>query len=60
METIKEMLRFLNVLDSADKLDIDYLEKLVEIEKMIVREFEDYKTSKMIYALDIIDEIRLS
>ena len=27
---------------------------------MVVREFEDYQISKMIYALNIVDEIRLS
>ena len=49
------VLCFLTELDFADKLDNDSLEKLVEIKKMMVREFEDYNVSKMIYALKFID-----
>ena len=60
METLKDVLCFLNELDFADKLDTDYLEKLVEVKKMMVREIEDYNRSKMIHALNIIDEIKLS
>ena len=51
---------FLNELDFADKLDHDCLQKLVGVKKMRVRECEDYFISKMIYALKIIDEIKLS
>ena len=47
-------------LDFVDKLDNDYLEKLVEVKKMMVTEFEVYITSKMIDALNIIDEKKLS
>ena len=32
----------------------------MEVKKVIVREFEDYNISKMIYALNIIDEIKPS
>ena len=60
METIKDVLCFLNELDFADKLVNDCLEIFVEVRKMVVREFEDYIISKMIYALNIIDEIKLS
>ena len=48
------------MIDFVDKLDIDYLEKLVVVKKMMIREFEDYDISKMIYALNIIDETKLS
>ena len=57
---MKDVLCFLSKLDFVDKLDNDYLEKLVEVKKMMVREFEDYNISKMIYALNFIDEIKLS
>ena len=60
METMKDVLCFLNELDFVDKLDNDYLEKMVEVKKMMVREFEKYDISKMTYALDIIDEIKLT
>ena len=57
---MKGVLCFINELDFVDKLDNDYLEKLVEVKKMMVREFEDYNISKMVYALNTIDEIELS
>ena len=60
METMKEVLCFLNELGFADNLDNDCLEKLLEVKKMMVREFEDYSIPKMIHALNIIDEIQLS
>ena len=54
------MLCFLNAIEFADKLDNDYLEEVLEVRKMLVREFEDYNNSKMIYALNNIDEGNLS
>ena len=60
METIKDILCFLSELDFVDKLDNECLEKLVEVKKKTVRVFEDYNLSKMKYALNIIDEIKLS
>ena len=60
METMKDVLCFLNELDFADKLNNDDLEKLAEVKKIVVREFEDYIISKMIYTLKITDEIKLS
>ena len=60
METMKDVLCFLNELDFADKLNIDDLEKLAEVKKFVVREIEDFSISKMIYALNIIDEVKLS
>ena len=60
METKKDVLCFLNELDFVDKLDNDYLEKLVEVKKLLVRDFEDYHISKLIYALNNIDDIKIS
>ena len=57
---MKDVLCFLNELDFADKLDNDCFEKLDEIKRMVFRKFEDYNISKMINALIIVDEIRLS
>ena len=51
---------FLNELDFADKLDNNCFEKLVEVKQVMVREFKDYNISKMIHALNFIDEIKLS
>ena len=60
MKRTKDVLCFLNALVFADKLNNDDLEKLAEVEKVVVREFKDYNISKMIYPLNIIDEIKLS
>ena len=57
---MKDVLCFLNELDFVDKLDNDYFEKVDGIKRMVVREFEDSNISKMINALNIIDEIELS
>ena len=57
---MKDALCFVSDFDFADKLDNNCLEKMVEVRKMLVRVFEDYNMSKMIYALNIIDEIKLS
>ena len=57
---MEDVLCFLNELDFVDNLDYDYLEKLVEVKRMMVREFKDYNISKMIFALNITDEIKLS
>ena len=57
---MKDVLCFLNELDFTDKLDNDCFEKLDEFKRMMVREYKDYNISKMIYVLNIVDEIRLS
>ena len=60
MEKMNDVLRFLNDVDLFDKLDNDCLQKLLEVERMMVREFEVYNISKTMRALNIIDEIQLS
>ena len=60
METVKDVLCFLNELDFVDELDNNYLEKIDEIKGMVVREIKDYNISNIIYALNLIDEIKLS
>ena len=51
---------FSNELDLTDKVDNDCLGKLVIVKNMLVGELEDYNMSKILYALNIIDEIKLS
>ena len=60
MKVMKDVLCFLYELDFTDKLDNACLEKIVEVNKMLIREFEDYNIPKMIHALNNIDEIQLS
>ena len=59
MGTEKDVFCFLNEFDFADKLDNDFIEKLVAVNKLLIREFEEYNVSKMKYALNSIDEIKL-
>ena len=54
---MKDVLCFLNELDFADKQDNGYLEKLVEVKKVVVRDFEEYNRSKRMYGFKNIDEI---
>ena len=51
METMKDVLCFLNEPDFVDKQDNDRPEKLVEVKRMMVGEFEDYNIPKMIHVL---------
>ena len=60
METRKDVLCFLNELVFADKLNNNDLEKLAHVKKVVVKEFAEYNISKMIYALNIINEIKPS
>ena len=57
---MKDVLCFINEPNFTDNSDNDYLQKLVEVKKMMVREFDDYNISKMTHALNIIHEIKLS
>ena len=51
---------FPNEIDFSDKLDNDQLDKMKQFKKTIVREFEDVILTKMLYTLDIIDDIEIS
>ena len=57
---MKDVLCYLSEFDFADKLNNDDLEKLAEVDKVVVKELANYKISKMIYALNNNDEIKLS
>ena len=57
---INEIFYFLNELDFADKLSDDQFEKIRLVKKIIVEKFEDTNLSRMLHALNIIDDIKLS
>ena len=59
MDTMRCELCFLNELDFTDRLDCDSLEKLYGVKRLLVRQFEDYNIPKKIYALNILDELKL-
>ena len=56
---MKDVLCFLNELDFVDRLDNDCFEKMVEVEKVMVRKLEDFNLSKMIHALNIFEEMKV-
>ena len=60
MDTMSCVLCFLDELDFTDRLNNDCLEKLDIVKRLLVGDFEDCNTPKMIYALNIVDEIKLS
>ena len=60
MNKMRCVLCSLNEFDFTDRLDDDCLEKRDGVKGLLVREFEDYDVPKMIYALNILDELKLS
>ena len=60
MDTISCVLCFLNELDFTDRINNDCLENLDGVRRLLVRDFEDCNTPKMINALNIVDEMKLS
>ena len=44
----------------SDKLDDDQLEKLKQVKKINLKEFEDTNLSRMLHLLNILDDIELS
>ena len=58
--TINEFLYILSEIDFSDKLDNDQLDKMKQIRKKIVSEFEVVNLTKMIYTVNIIDDIEIS
>ena len=60
MKSMKDVLCFLNEFDFADKVENDCFEKVVEFKKLMVGVLENYNISKLIYALNNIDDIKLS
>ena len=50
---MKDELCFLNEPDFADQLDNDFLENWCGLKKMMVRDIEDYITSKRLHALNV-------
>ena len=51
---------FLNEIDFFEKQNDEIIEKLRHVKLRLVIEFEDYKSSKLIQVLNIIDDINIS
>ena len=57
METINDVLYYLNELDFTNKVKNDDFEKLVCVKRTLVREFEDYKLNKLIQVLSLVNHL---
>ena len=57
METINEVLYYLNKLDFTDNVINDDFEKLGCVKRILVREFEDYNLKKLIQVLNLVDHL---
>ena len=51
MNSVKEILHFLNELDFTDNINFDQPEKLRCVKRRLVSEFEDYNVGKLMNAL---------
>ena len=60
METIKDILCFLNELVFTDKVDDDDFEKLRKVKSKLVTEFEVYFVSKLAKALNYVGDLFVS
>ena len=60
METIQDVLYFLNEIIFIEKVNGDNIEKLRHVKHRLFFEFEDYNISKLIQVLNIIDEMNIS
>ena len=60
METMKDVLGFLNRLKFIEKTNSELIEEMRCKKRQLVFEFGNYNTATIIYALDIIDEMIFS
>ena len=57
METVYDILYYLNKLDFTDKVDDENVENLRCVKRILVRDFEDYNISELIDILSIVDNL---
>ena len=60
MESIKDLLCFLNELDFFEQKNNGLIEKLRCVKQRLIIEFEDYNVSKLINVLNIVDDMNVS
>ena len=60
METVYDVLYYLNKLDFTDKVNNDDLENLRCAKRVLVKEFEDYIISKLIDVLSVVDNLLIT
>ena len=59
METINDVLHFLNKLDFVVYLENDDYENFICIKKVLTDEFQDVNLEKSIYMLGVVDDLRV-
>ena len=57
METLNDVLYYLNKIDFTDKVNDDDYENLRRLKRILVREFEDYNIPKLVDVLSIVDNL---
>ena len=57
METVCDILDYLNKLQFTDKVHEDDCENLTCVKRILVREFEDYNLDKLIQVLCLVDRL---
>ena len=57
METINDVFHYLNNLDFTDKVNDDDSENLRCVNKILVKEFEDYDVDKLIQVFCLVDRL---
>ena len=57
METVNDVLYYLNILDFTDNINDTDFENLRCVKKILVEEFEDYNVPKLIDLLTIVDNL---
>ena len=57
METINDVFHYLNNLDFTDKVNDDDSENLKCVNKILVKEFEDYNVDKLIQVFCLVDRL---
>ena len=57
METVCDVLYYLNILDFTDNINDTDFENLRCVKRILVKEFEDYNMSKLIDVLSIVNNL---
>ena len=55
METINDVIYYLNKLDFTDNVNHTDFENLTCVKRLLVKEFEDYNVSKQVVVLSFVD-----
>ena len=60
MDSINDVLYYLNILDFTDRVSNDDFENLRCVKKNLVKEFDEYNLNKLIQVLCLVDRVMFS